>query len=323
MSEQFSNPQQALIERLRRAPQPELPMEVREAILGRVLGALEHPPLPVPRPRLLQPVAVIAIVAIVGALIAGGIFFVLSRQNQTVPLPTATATIQPSFTPSPTVTSTPTPTASPTVTIEPTITALPTTAVPAVVSSPVPTETLLPTLTSTATLQVTIAPSLQPTTGVSTIIVEGPVQTINVNIITVYNITIHVDPNDPILKTISVGDNVRVEGSPVSGTPQITVIAITVVVVNVNNGGQGNSGTGGSNPPPSSGNGEVWTDDGSCAHPPPDWAPANGWRRRCQGQTNNANNGSGNGNNNGNNNGNGSNNGNGNGNGDKPNKNDH
>ncbi|NWF70225.1 MAG: hypothetical protein HXY40_14155, partial [Chloroflexi bacterium] len=30
--------------------------------------------------------------------------------------------------------------------------------------------------------------------------------------------------------------------------------------------------------------GEVWRDDGSCNNPPPDWAPAVGWRQRCQGQ---------------------------------------
>src|SRR4051794_9778355 len=115
MSEQFSNPEQALIERLRRAPQPELSTEIREAILGRVLDALEHPPLPIPRPRLLQPVTVIAIVVIVGALIAGGILFILSRQNQSVPppSPTATPTVLPSLSPTSTVTFTPTATAPP------------------------------------------------------------------------------------------------------------------------------------------------------------------------------------------------------------------
>jgi hypothetical protein len=207
------------------------------------------------------------------------------------------------------VTITQTPTASPTVTVEPTLTLLPTTAVPVVISSPVLTETLSPTLTPTPTVQLVISPTVSPTASGNTIIVvEGPVQAINVNIITIYNIQIQVDPNDPILKTISIGDNLHVEGNTVSGTPQITVVAITVVSVTVNTGNVGGN-TGGSVNPPSSGNGEVWTDDGSCAHPPPDWAPANGWRRRCQGQQGNNNNGNGNNNENRN--------------GNKPNKNDH
>jgi hypothetical protein len=35
--------------------------------------------------------------------------------------------------------------------------------------------------------------------------------------------------------------------------------------------------------------GEVWRDKGNCQNPPPDWAPANGWRRRCGENTGNDN----------------------------------
>jgi hypothetical protein len=31
-------------------------------------------------------------------------------------------------------------------------------------------------------------------------------------------------------------------------------------------------------------NDEVFRDDENCSNPPPDWAPAHGWRRRCEGQ---------------------------------------
>ena len=290
MSEQFNNPEQALIERLRRAPQPELSAEVHQAMLSRMLEALEHPPVPTPRPRLLRPVSVIVIVVIVGALIAAGVLFVLSQQNQIVPPSTITATIAPSTTASPTVTIEPTLTLVPTNTSVSTVTLLPATAVPAVVTSSVTNEipSSTPTLILTATSQVMISPTVPPTSSVNTIIVvEGPVQTINVNVISIYGIQIQIDPNDPILKTITVGDNLRIEGTTLAGTTQITVVAITVVVVNVtvNVDTGGNTGGGGNVNPPPSGSGEVWTDDGSCAHAPPDWAPANGWRRRCQGQT--------------------------------------
>ena len=29
--------------------------------------------------------------------------------------------------------------------------------------------------------------------------------------------------------------------------------------------------------------GEAWRDRGNCSNPPPPWAPAHGWRRRCEG----------------------------------------
>jgi hypothetical protein len=32
-----------------------------------------------------------------------------------------------------------------------------------------------------------------------------------------------------------------------------------------------------------SGNGQVWRDEGNCDNPPPSWAPAHGWRLRCEG----------------------------------------
>jgi hypothetical protein len=103
-----------------------------------------------------------------------------------------------------------------------------------------------------------------------TIVIEGPVQNINVNIITIYDIDIEVNPSDPILTVIQIGDVIRVEGDVQQGSGNtIIIIAVTVVIVDidvvVNTDGQ------------------VWRDPGNCGNPPPPWAPANGWRRRCQG----------------------------------------
>lgn len=250
MSEQFSTPEQALIERLRRAPQPELSSEARAMIRARMMDAFNHPPMPAPRPVPPRSVIVIAAVLVGAALIASGVLFVLSRQNQTVVTPTAPAT----FTLVP-PTETPTPTASPTVT-------------------PSPTLTLTPTVVPSATMQVIT-------------IVEGPVQTVEGNVITIYGTPIQI----PADATVAVGDVVRVESNDQSGTSQVTTV--TPVAVNRTPSPQTN---------PSSG--ETWQDDGTCAHPPPDWAPANGWRRRCQGQTQNQNNGNNGNNGNGQNNGN-------------------
>lgn len=157
-------------------------------------------------------------------------------------------------------------------------------------ATPTPTGTLTitpATPTLTPTLQGTVTPAtatpqgtltITPTTTVTPnmpviIVIEGPVQVINVNIITIYNINIQLDDDDPNLGIIQVGDVVRVSGSPQGDTTtgNITIIAITVIIVNVDI----NVSTG-----------EVWRDDDSCSNPPPPWAPANGWRRRCEGNDN-------------------------------------
>lgn len=44
------------------------------------------------------------------------------------------------------------------------------------------------------------------------IVIQGPVQNININIITIYNIDVTVEPQNPILSLIEIGDMVRIEG---------------------------------------------------------------------------------------------------------------
>lgn len=112
--------------------------------------------------------------------------------------------------------------------------------------------------------------------------VEGPVESINVNVITIYNIELVLAEDDPILARIQVGDVLRVEGDFDSTLQVIVAVTVQSVSVDINV----NTDTG-----------EAWRDDGNCSNPPPPWAPANGWRRRCEGQQNNS--GDGNGNDNG------------------------
>jgi hypothetical protein len=103
------------------------------------------------------------------------------------------------------------------------------------------------------------------------IIVEGPVQSINLNIITIYGIDIALDPNDPLLSVIRIGDIIHVEGSLAeSAAHTIIIVAVTVVVISVDVVVDEDSGV-------------VWRDDGSCNNGPPPWAAAHGWRRRCEG----------------------------------------
>jgi hypothetical protein len=142
---------------------------------------------------------------------------------------------------------------------------------PALTATVIPQVT--PTFTPVATIEATPESTAQPGAPVI-IVIEGPVQAININIITIYNINIQLADNDPNLKIIQVGDIVHIEGSPQGSvvTGNITIIAITVVVINV----EIDTSTG-----------QVWRDDSdSCANPPPPWAPAHGWRKRCEGKDN-------------------------------------
>ena len=99
-----------------------------------------------------------------------------------------------------------------------------------------------------------------------TVIIVGPVEAIHDNIIVVYGSEIALDPNDPLLTAIELGDVVRVEGDLEEGET-VFIRAVVVIIENVDVF-VGDSG-------------DVWRDDSSCGNPPPPWAPAHGWRRRC------------------------------------------
>jgi hypothetical protein len=128
----------------------------------------------------------------------------------------------------------------------------------------------IPTVTPTTT-----PPTATPTPGLPvTIIVEGPVQVVNVNVITIYDIDVTINANDPVLTQIQVGDFVRIEGDMITQNNTVVVVAVSVFVVEVDVIVSNN-------------NTIIWQDDNGCGNPPPPWAPAHGWRRRCQGGGNN------------------------------------
>ena len=66
-----------------------------------------------------------------------------------------------------------------------------------------------------------------------TIVVEGPVEAINVNVITIFNINVEVEPEDPVLHEIHIGDHVRVEGNPRAMGDTIIIVAVNITIVNV------------------------------------------------------------------------------------------
>jgi hypothetical protein len=134
------------------------------------------------------------------------------------------------------------------------------------------TSPILPTMTPTEMAEITptMPPTLEGTLPV-TVILEGPVQAIKGNTLTIFGLTVALSPTDPILSAIRTGDLLRVEGDISTGSGVITAVRVTVIDVEIN-----------INPT----NSEVWRDPGNCGNPPPAWAPANDWRRRCQGNVN-------------------------------------
>jgi hypothetical protein len=65
------------------------------------------------------------------------------------------------------------------------------------------------------------------------IVIEGPIEEIDVNIITIFDIDIEVDVNDPILRNIRIGDVIRVEGDMTGDGTTIVIVAVTIVIVDI------------------------------------------------------------------------------------------
>jgi hypothetical protein len=65
------------------------------------------------------------------------------------------------------------------------------------------------------------------------IIIEGPVEAININIITIFGIDIEVDPDDPALVLLEIGDTVRIEGDMLGTGDTIIIVAVTVIVIDI------------------------------------------------------------------------------------------
>jgi hypothetical protein len=149
-----------------------------------------------------------------------------------------------------------------------------TTPAPAATATTTPAPSATTTPAPSATTSNTLPPAATVTTPATTaisqgddarIVIEGPIEAITGNTITVLGQTLTVDPTDPRISAIQIGDVVRVEGEQQESTVQVVVLVFISVDVAV------------------SVDGSLWRDSGDCANPPPDWAPANGWRRRCAG----------------------------------------
>lgn len=106
------------------------------------------------------------------------------------------------------------------------------------------------------------------------IVIEGPVDVIIGNIIVIFGMEIELDPDDPILVALREGDVVRIDGGIAEDGNTVVIVAAVVVIVDIDIYINDTIDIGG---PP-----QVWRDDGECSNPPPPWAPAHGWRAKCE-----------------------------------------
>jgi hypothetical protein len=67
----------------------------------------------------------------------------------------------------------------------------------------------------------------------TTIVVEGTVEAVDANTITVFGIAIEVEPDDPTLAEIQVGDHVRVEGEMVEMGNTIIIVAVSITITDI------------------------------------------------------------------------------------------
>ena len=65
------------------------------------------------------------------------------------------------------------------------------------------------------------------------IVIEGPVQEININYITIFDIDIQIDSADPVLTQIRLGDTIRIEGETQVEGGTIIIVAVNITIIQV------------------------------------------------------------------------------------------
>ncbi|MCC6611940.1 MAG: hypothetical protein IT320_00600 [Anaerolineae bacterium] len=266
--------------RLASAPHPTLSPDAMARIQSQMMQTQPPPQYQVRLAALrrLATAAALFVLVIAGTLYAArelGITLVAPAMSTLVNTPVntapAAATISTPITPAPVASEIVVTQVTPTVGQSPPPTDVPT-AAPSVTVPAVATSTLVPIVpTPTESLPPTALPppaTVIPTALPAVIIVEGPVQSIDENIITIFNVDITLDANDPVLSVLQVGDVVRAEGEAVAGANTLMVMAASVAIIDLEVFIDPD--------------GAIWRDPGDCSNPPPAAAPAPDWRARCE-----------------------------------------
>lgn len=218
--ETFTPEENALIERLRAAPQRHLSSRTAEAIRQRMLRELASASgLPVqPRPALRLPVVLrlAAAAALLILIVGGGLLLArLTQPNILLTTLTPAAQIAADASLTPTLPATDTPEPLPTATVTLTITPPPTD-VPGSTPSWTPSASATLSIAQPSITPMPLIPTVTATTASAAapiIIVEGMVEGVEENLIRVFGLSIEVEPGHPVLSLIAEGDVLRIEGS--------------------------------------------------------------------------------------------------------------
>jgi hypothetical protein len=197
----FTPEEAAVVQRLRNAPQPQIRPQAFQVIQQRLLQELDAPSEPIPnsQPRSMPITPILLGIGVVVVLL---IVVSLALTLQRNPTPTLPATDSLVLTATTTVTSTALPTTQATL--------APRTQPIAQTESPVaPTGSAL---SSTIVAGTAVTPAISTMEPQAILVLEGPVQQINLDGIIVFDMQIRLDPDDPILKLVQVGKSVHVEG---------------------------------------------------------------------------------------------------------------
>lgn len=193
----FTPEEQAIIERLKNAPQPTLKPKAFDAIQAKLFLEMETPSLPFWRTKVgLSSIGGGVMIAIILITIIG--ISVINSDDSTptiAPIPSQTSTAEII-----------TPTAEGTLEVSPTPQPI----------SPSPSTPTTSTSSGTAPI----------------LVIEGPISAIDINTITIFDMTIQIDPSDPILTQIQIGDRVRVDGDTQVNGNTINIVAVNITIIN-------------------------------------------------------------------------------------------
>jgi hypothetical protein len=213
--EPFTLDEQALIQRLRRAPQRPLKRQTLEAIREQVIQELGRVTAPAPqtRPGWGIPTPVAIAIVIISIVVIAVIILLTSSPHESPRMSGASATAM-------------------------TATAAPATLAPTLTPTHLPTVEATPAATTVPTKAPTPDPTPEPIATGETgdlaplIVVEGPVQAVNSSTLTVFGTVIRVEPGDPVLAKIQIGDTIRVEGNLTQDSNTLIIVAVNITIVN-------------------------------------------------------------------------------------------
>ena len=102
-----------------------------------------------------------------------------------------------------------------------------------IIALPTETATPDPEVTEETPTEPQPTATTAPISDVPLVVIEGPVQEINVNFITIFDIDIQVDSGDPVLTQIRLGDVIRIEGATEIEGDTIIIVAVNITIIQV------------------------------------------------------------------------------------------